>query len=123
GLGPDEERVFWKQFEVAKKLVAFHDRSVISALDPWLRMRRHLRGNAAFVVAALGDDRGFAVIQAILADRSDRPVGQGTPGGLWSLAVQNPGGSILRGPPVGDLKDARAVSIIVPRFGYLRANE
>ncbi len=41
---------FWEQFDVAKKIVALHDKSVLPQLEPWLRcedMRR--RGNAAFV--------------------------------------------------------------------------
>src|ERR1700729_3088587 len=59
--------VFWEQFEVAKKIVALGDKSVLPRLEPWLRcedMRR--RGNAAFVFAKLGDDRGFRVINAIV---------------------------------------------------------
>jgi hypothetical protein len=32
---------------------------------------RHLRGNAAFIYAWLGDPRGFDVIAAILSDRSE----------------------------------------------------
>ena len=65
--------VFWEQFEVAKKIGALHDKSVLPRLEPWLRcedMRR--RGNAAFVFARLGDDRGFQVIHAILEDRSPK---------------------------------------------------
>src|ERR1017187_3503358 len=66
--------VFWQQFEVAKALVATKDASVVPKLEPWLtRSDRHLRGNAAFVFASLGDPRGFDVITAILNDRSDRP--------------------------------------------------
>src|SRR5262249_50921645 len=41
--------VFWEQFEVAKKIGALHDKSVLPRLETWLRcedMRR--RGNAAF---------------------------------------------------------------------------
>ena len=63
--------VFWEQFEVAKKIVALHDKSVLPRLELWLRcedMRR--RGNAAFVFARLGDDRGLETIQAIVDDRS-----------------------------------------------------
>ena len=46
------ERVFWKQLEIAKQLVATQDRSVLSVLDVWLNDDdRHLRGNVAFVFA------------------------------------------------------------------------
>ena len=53
--------IFWKQFEVAKKIVALRDKSVLQGLEPWLSnddMRR--RGNAAFhLLQAWGDERGF----------------------------------------------------------------
>jgi hypothetical protein len=81
--------VFWQQFEVAKAIVATNDTSVIPKLLSWLTHEdRHLRGNAAFVFARLGDARGFDVIAAILRDRSERPEGQGIPGGRWSLQGQ-----------------------------------
>lgn len=67
------ERVFWRQFEVAKAIVAANDMSVLPALESWLTHEdRHLRGNAAFIFAGLGDPRGFEVIVAILGDRSER---------------------------------------------------
>jgi hypothetical protein len=65
--------IFWKQFEVAKNIVALHDKSVLQDLEPWLSNEdMHRRGNAAFIVASLGDDRGFQVIKAILENRSSR---------------------------------------------------
>src|SRR5260370_2486359 len=65
--------VFWKQFEVAKAIVAAKDTSVLPQLESWLTHEdRHLRGNAGFILAGLGDPRGFDVIVAILADRSER---------------------------------------------------
>ena len=65
--------VFWEQFEVAKKIVNLHDKSVLPQLEPWLRCEdMHRRGNAAFVFARLGDDRGFQVIYAVLEDRSPK---------------------------------------------------
>jgi hypothetical protein len=74
--------IFWQQFEVAKKIVEVRDTSVLPQLESWLSYDdRHLRGNAAFVFAALGDRRGFDVITAILGDRSNRPEGQGAVGG------------------------------------------
>jgi hypothetical protein len=69
---------FWKQFKVAKKIVALRDKSVLQDLEPWLSHDdRHLGGNAAFIFAGLGDDHGFEVIKQILSDRSARPPGQG----------------------------------------------
>jgi len=80
------ETVFWRQMEVARKIVAANNASVIPALEPWLTHEdRHLRGNAAFVYAGLGDPRGFEVITAILRDHSERPEGQGIPDGTWSF--------------------------------------
>jgi hypothetical protein len=62
------ETVVWKQFEVAKKIVALRDKTVLHDLEPWLSNEdRCLRGNAAFVFASLGDNRGFLVIEAIYA--------------------------------------------------------
>src|SRR6266849_2521246 len=40
------EKVFWKQFEIAKKIVALHDTTVLSDLAGWLNHDdRHTRGN------------------------------------------------------------------------------
>lgn len=51
---------FWKQFEVAKQIVVLHDKSVFQELEPWLSNEdMQLRGNAAFIFASLGDDRGL----------------------------------------------------------------
>jgi HEAT repeat protein len=67
-------KVFWQQFEVAKRIVELHDLSVLPLLKPWLTDDdRHLRGNVAFVFASLGDESGFDVIAAMLGDKSDRP--------------------------------------------------
>lgn len=66
------ESVFWRQFTIAKEIVDRRDTSVLPFLVSWLSHEdRHLRGNAAFIVAGLGDARGFQVITDILTDRSD----------------------------------------------------
>jgi len=66
------ETVFWRQFEVAKAIVAANDTRVLPQLEPWLtREDRELRGNAAFIFARFGDPRGFDVIVAILGDHSE----------------------------------------------------
>jgi len=59
-----------------------------SRTETWLAKRPALRGNAAFIYAGLGDTRGFDVIVAILRELSERPEGQGIPGGMWSLPGQ-----------------------------------
>lgn len=108
-------RVFWEQFEIAKKIVSLHDATVLEQLKIYLNDDdRHVRGNAALVFAALGDDRGFEVISSILKDRSDRPEGQGSPGGKWSVAEQISSDRYYAAHLFGDLKDARAVPILIP---------
>lgn len=109
------EVVFWRQFEVAKAIVAANDTSVLPQLESWLRHEdRHLRGNAAFIFTRLGDRGGFNVITAILRDYSERPEGQGIPGGRWSLQGQIRADRYYAARLLGDLKDERAVSILVP---------
>ncbi len=113
------EKVFWKQIEVAKKIVALHDATVLPSLAGWLNHDdRHLRGNVAFVFAGLGDERGFSVITAMLEDRSDRPEGQGqvtAPGdGRYHVTQQIRADRYYAAHLLGDLKDSRAVPILVP---------
>jgi HEAT repeat protein len=106
--------VFWRQFEVAKAIVAANDISVLPKLESWLTHEdRHLRGNAAFIYPGLGDPRGFDVIVAILGDRSERPEAQGIPGGRWSLPGQIRADRYYAAHLLGDLKDPRAVPILV----------
>jgi hypothetical protein len=74
-------KVFWQQLEIAKRIVALRDLSVLPQLKSGLTDEdRHLRVNKAFIFAGLGDRSGFDVIAAILIDRSDRPEGQGISG-------------------------------------------
>jgi HEAT repeat protein len=107
--------IFWQQFEVAEKLAKSHDPAVLAQLEPYLRDEdRHVRGNAAYVFAALGDDRGFEAIAAILKDRSARPEGQGRPGGNFSVSAQIANDRYYAAHLFGDLKDSRAVPILIP---------
>jgi HEAT repeat protein len=112
-------KVFWKQFEIAKEIVALGDSSVLPELAVWLNDEdRHVRGNSAFVFASLGDNRGFDVIRAILTDRSDRPEGQGVPmapsDGRYRVEEQIKADRYYAVHLFGDLKDTRAVPILVP---------
>ena len=114
--------VFWQQFEVAKQLAKIGDARVLKELEPWLeRPDRHLRGNAAFVFASLGDPRGFGTIRAMLTDRSDRPEGQGIPGGSfntsspsWWLGAQIRTDRYYAVHLLGELKSPRAVDVLIP---------
>jgi HEAT repeat protein len=129
----ESTQVFWKQIEVAKKIVAFHDPIILPKLEPWLhRDDRHLRANTGYLFAALGDRRGFDVVVAILNDRSDRCPGQGgiapTRGSVsgnedsacgkiprsWSLQLQIASDRYYAAHILGDLKDPRAVPILIP---------
>jgi HEAT repeat protein len=84
--------IFWQQFEVGKSIVALKDRSVLPDLVGYLSAEdRHVRANAAFVVAGLGDQRGLEVLESILADLSDRPDAQGIAGFGSGIARANAG--------------------------------
>jgi hypothetical protein len=113
------ERWFWRQFTIAKEIVDRHDPSVLSSLATWLNHEdRHLRGNAAFIFGGLGDARGFQVITGILTDRSDRSEGQGvaiaSSDGRYRVARQIAADRYYAAHLLGDLRDPRAVSILVP---------
>lgn len=107
--------VFWRQFEMASNIVALGDTNVLPELASWLTNEdRHVRGNVAFIFAGLGDNRGFEIIQNILNDRSERPKEQGVPGGSWTLQAQIATDRYYAAHLLGDLKDPRAVPILVP---------
>ena len=108
--------LFWKQFEMAKKIVVLHDKSVLQPLESWLGNEdMHRRGNAAFIFAGLGDDRGFQVIKALLEDRSaKRAVFEIDSTGRPSLGRQIREDRYYAAHLLGDLKDPRAVPMLVP---------
>jgi len=108
-------KVFWPQFEVAKKLVARGDNSALPALEPWLSNEdRHTRCVAALVFAGLGDSRGLEIISAVLKDKSDRPQGQGVSTAPWSIWKQIRSDRYFAVHVLGALKDKRAVPILIP---------
>src|SRR5215475_2556566 len=112
----ESETVFWRQIGVAKAIVAANNKSVLPRLESWLTHEdRHLRGNAAFIFAGLGDHRGFDVITAILNDYSERSPGKafGSPW-RWSLREQIRQDRYYAAHLLGDLKDSRAIPILVP---------
>jgi HEAT repeat protein len=112
----EEQKVFWRQFEVAQAIVAANDASVLPRLEPWLtHPDRHLRGNAGFIFSRLGDRRGFDVIVAILNDRSEaREIQEISGAGLPALQPQIRQDRYYAAHLLGDLKDARAIPILVP---------
>jgi hypothetical protein len=107
-------KVFWQQFEIAKKVVDLNDESVLPQLTDYLTNEdRHVRGNTAFIFARVGDDRGFQVLSEILEDRSERPKGQGV-NGNWTLQAQIASDRYYAAHLFGDLKDSRGVPILIP---------
>jgi len=123
--------IFWRQFEVGKSIVALEDRSALPDLVGYLTAEdRHERANAAFVFASLGDRRGLEVLEAILADRDDRPDAQGIAGFGSGIAPANANPTQrIEGPRhtkqqiesdryyaahvLGELRDPRAVPALI----------
>lgn len=110
------EKVFWRQFKIAKAIAERNDPSVLPRLEPWLAHNdRHLRGNAAFIFGRLGDRRGFDVIVAILGDHSEtRTVESISSNGTPFVKGQIREDRYYAAHLLGDLKDPRAIPILVP---------
>ena len=113
------EKVFWRQIEIAKAITGKHDASVLPLLADWLgHQDRHIRGNVAFIFASFGDPRGLQTITEILADRSVRPEGQGIPGvagdGRYRFEQQVASDRYYAAHLLGDLRDSRGVALLVP---------
>jgi len=113
------EKVFWRQIEIAKAITGKHDASVLPLLADWLgHQDRHIRGNVAFIFASFGDPRGLQTITEILADRSVRPDGQGIPGvagdGRYRFEQQVASDRYYAAHLLGDLRDSRGVALLVP---------
>jgi HEAT repeat protein len=119
------EPVFWRQLEIAKALAAREDARVLIPLETMLsREDRHVRANVAFVFARLGDPRGLATIKGILADRSDRALGQGIPTApsnpaqpRWWLRRQVEADRYYAVHMLGELRDRRSIDVLVPLLG------
>jgi HEAT repeat protein len=122
--------VFSEQFEIAKELATHRDAQALIALEPLLRDDdRHLRANAAFVFARLGDPRGLATLSGIVADRSERPLGQGIPGGSfnfdpprWWMSEQIRADRYYAVHVLGELRDSHGTDILVPLLGDSEVN-
>lgn len=112
--------LFWKQLDVGRELANVGDAQVVRALEPLLAHEdRHLRANAAFVLARLNDPRGLETLFAILTDRSSRPRGQAVvPFNAvvreeW-LPFQIRADRYYAVHVLGALQDRRAVSVLIP---------
>lgn len=122
------EKNFSEQLDIGQQIAERHDAGVIPSLVDWLTHEdRHIRGNAAFIIARLGDPRGLQVITEILDDRSDRREGQGIPGvtgnGRYSVASQIASDRYYAVHLLGELRDPQAVPTLVsllkdPQLNY-----
>ena len=113
------EKVFWKQMDIAKAIAAKHDASVLPPLADWLgHQDRHIRGNVAFIFASFGDPRGLQTISDILGDRTERPEGQGIPNassdGRYRFEREVAADRYYAAHLLGDLRDPRGVEFLVP---------
>jgi HEAT repeat protein len=117
-----EEPGFDKQLGIAQQIVGLGDTDALPALEEWLHHEdRHIRGNAAFAFAGLGDVRGLTTIFEMLDDLSDRPLGQGMPGiagnvsiDRWWIPAQIEADRYYAVHLLGLLGDARATRVLRP---------
>jgi HEAT repeat protein len=119
----------WQRLKVAKQIVALQDPTVVDQLTGLLEHAdRRLRGDAAFILAGLGDPRGFQVITAILTDASpNRTLGPAfgiapSDGHTYSLAQQIKADRYYAVHLLGELKDRRAIPVLVPLLGDVTIN-
>ncbi len=109
-----QEKWYWQQFEYGEALAATGDRRAIRELQSWLILDdRHARGNAAFVLARLGDPRGFKTIAQMLSDRSPRVIRAEMFGGT-SLQAQVRADRYHAVYLLARLRDPRGVSLLIP---------
>ncbi len=126
------ESVFWKQQEIANEIAKVATPADLSSVEPWLSHKdRRVRGNAAYLFALLGDQRGLATIEGILADNSpDRHVEWQGSSFLFTGNAEDAMERFLRSPAalraqivsdryyavhlLGRLRDRRAVGMLIP---------
>jgi HEAT repeat protein len=108
----------WSQFDVAKKIVQLHDARALPELEPWLTSEdMQARGNAAFIFAKFGDDRGVQILREILEDRSTntkRKVDAIDDAGQRSTELQIVYDRRRAIDLFGDLGDPRAAPLLIP---------
>lgn len=112
------EPVFWKQMEIGKLLAARRDPAIVRELAPLLTSTdRHVRANAAYVIATQGDPRGLRTVLAILDDRSNRPCAQGLPMDPCTAERQRVADWYFAAHVLGLMRDPRAVPALAKLIG------
>ena len=110
------ETVFWKQIEIGKQLAALGDKSVIPTLVEIAKSPdRHIRCNAGYVLAKLGDGRGLAVVIAELKDTSPeaRKVKAIRSDGTSDVARQVRNDRSYAAHVLGNIGDVRAAPVLI----------
>jgi HEAT repeat protein len=120
-------KIFFNQHEIGKRIVALNDPTLLDNLKDLLSSEdRHIRGNAAFVFASLGDSRGLSIIADIIQHTSYRVEGQGQPiapgDGKYHVEAQIGADRYYAVHLLGELKDARALPILVPLLNDTQIN-
>jgi PBS lyase HEAT-like repeat-containing protein len=108
------EQFFWRQFEIGERLVASGDRRIIGELDAWLtHPDLRIRGNVAFVLGRLGDARGYTTLLEIVGTPSSQEVGPAAASARWTTLRQISGERYYAAHLLGELKDPRAVPLLI----------
>ena len=112
----DHSRFFWQQLQAAQEIVALNDPAVLPHFEHYLTSEdRHLRGNAAFVLAGFGRERGLKIIFQILQDRSSpRAESEGGTSAPWAIAEQIKADRYYAVHLLSLLKNPQAVPVLVP---------
>lgn len=123
------EPMFWKQADLADEIAKVASLADLSPLAPWLTHDdRHVRGNAAYLFAKLGDQHGFETLVGILDDYSAQRVNH-QEGGNWinvpiavrasrQLTFQIREDRYYAIHLLGRLHDPRAVDVLTPLLDH-----
>jgi HEAT repeat protein len=105
----DGAQYFWQQTDAARQLAGLGDRSVIAAIEPTLATTdRRRRCNAAFVLAALGDERGIEILIGELEDTNAAGrTADGSPNG--QVTADHPNVRVSAVHALRDIGDAAAL--------------
>lgn len=105
---------FWQQADVAQKMIALGDKSVLPEMAQMLQSEdRHERCNAALVLAGLGDERGLEAALRELKDTAERPTRRIRSDGAPDLLGQIREDRYYAAHVLGQIGDRRAVPSLI----------